>query len=152
MQNIFFIIFIAIGLTACGGKQTTTTTATVPTYTTPPLPTVYLKASNMGNISQIDLQVMLPTGTDNNLLDYNGQADITGTLQSSLYPCMKSSQYFNCKAQLSVGNIAVQNCSIGNHQISMLISVFRGQNTQEAYSIISIQSEVSYSCYIQQTQ
>ena len=149
MKHILFMLFIVIGFTGCN-KQPRTTTATVPTPITPPLPTVHLKASNMGNISHIDLQVILPAGTDKNLLEYNGQVDVKGTLQSSLYACMKSSQYFDCKAQLNVGNIAVQNCSIGSHQISMLISVFRGQKIQESYSIVGIQSEVSYSCYLPQ--
>ena len=147
-MKILFIGFILVALlTGCGKRPTTgPTTATVPTYT-PPQPTVHLRASNMGNISHIDFQVILPTGTTKNLLDYNGQADLRGTMQSSVFPCIKSTQHFNCKAQLSLGNINVHNCSVGGHPIAMLIVLLRGQQTQESYSISSINSEASWSCF-----
>ena len=150
MKKLFISLILVALLTGCGGGPTSTTgtgTATIPTPT-PVLPTVHLKGSNLGNISHIDFQVVLPAGTNDNLLVYSGEATIKGTLQSSVWPCMKSPRSFSCKAGFSgTGNISVSNCSAGSHSVSMLIAILRGQKLKESYSVISIQANVSPSCY-----
>ena len=150
MKLIFIILTLSL-LSGCAKKPGQSTAGTVTTPTTPTRPSVHLRASNMGNISSIDFYVYLPAGTDKNLLDYNGQATIQGSLQSSTFPCIKSLTSFNCQARLSVGNINASNCSIGGHPISLQIVLLRGQKTQESYSISSIIAQAGMSCFLPQT-
>ncbi len=149
--NILTAFLYLFLLSGCGRSGKTTTTGTATTPTTPTRPSVYLKASNMGNISHINFRVYLPAGTSKNLLDYNGQATIQGTLQSSTWPCVKASASFNCQAQLSHGNINANNCSVGGHPIAMQIVLLRGKQIQESYSISSIIAQPGMSCFLPKT-
>ena len=154
MKRVFIPVILFLGLTTlvgCGKPPAKTGgTATTPAPQ-PVLPTVHLRASDKGNISQMDVQVILPAGTTKNLLDYNGQATLKGTLSSSTLPCLQGVKSFNCKVQLSVGNIRAQNCSVGGQPISMLIVLLRGQKIKESYSIISIQANAGMSCFLPNT-
>ena len=154
MKNItLFTTILTLGLllSGCGDSPNTRRTATAPGEKDRLSGvTVHLKAQDKGNISYIDFSVTLPSNTKENLLDYNGEVTIRGTIDSTALPCLKGRKSFNCKAQLSVGNITANNCSINNNSISLLIVLFRGEKTKESYTIKNIIAEAPLSCHYPQ--
>ena len=155
MKNItilFSILFYAFLLSGCGGSSKGGNTGGN-VATTPRTPitasTVSLKAENKGNVSYIDMNIVPPAGTKENLLDYNGQAKVTGTIQTiSAIPCLANRTSFSCTAQLSAGNIQINGCSMGGHSISLTIVLFRGQEIKTTYDVVSIIINADQSCYL----
>ena len=154
MKNIiilFSILFYAFLLSGCGGSSKGGNGGNV--VTTPRTPitasTVSLKAENKGNVSYIDMNIVPPAGTKENLLDYNGQAKVTGTIQTiSAIPCLANRTSFSCTAQLSAGNIQINGCSMGGHSISLTIVLLRGQEIKTTYDVVSIIINADQSCYL----
>jgi len=138
------ISFILL-LTACGGTSVkTNTVATSPTVPSQPKNTIVkLRAKDKGNVSSIDFSVLLPPNTKTNLLDYNGSVQIRGSIQAKEnIICLKgSTKSFDCNAQLSVGNITTNNCSINNHPFNITIVLSRGQELKSTYDIKGIVME-----------
>ena len=90
-KYINLIVFIlATGFLSGCGDSSGDRVATDPTDHTPHKEKVYLKESfTGGHVSSIDFQVLLPSGTKQSLLEYNGQVSITGSIQmnKTLAPC-----------------------------------------------------------------
>lgn len=153
MKNISFfttvVVTIGVLLSGCGDSQSNTKrTAVTPGKHSTSGTIVHLRATDKGNISYIDFDVVLPSNTKESLLDYNGEVTIKGTIDSTTIPCLKGRRSFNCKAQLSLGNIKINNCSINNNNIYLLIALARGTKTKEAYTILSITDNIPPSCHL----
>ena len=96
MKNItilFSILFYVFLFSGCGGSSkggnTGGNVAVTPTRTPINPATVSLKAENKGNVSYINMNIVPPVGTKENLLDYNGSANVTGTIQTlPTIPCL----------------------------------------------------------------
>ena len=141
MKNItLFTAILTLGFlfSGCGGNSSSNTKKQV---TKPDsqrtASTIRLKSTgdNKGNVSHIDMEVILPSGTSQSLFDYTGDATIKGTIQTSDIPCVKERSSFNCKASLSSGSITAQNCSIRNNNLEVHIALLRGKKLKESYSI-----------------
>ena len=113
---------------------------------------VHLKESfTNGFVSSIDFKVLLPSGTKQSLLTYNGQASIQGTIQMepTLVPCLGSGSHsFNCEVQLSSRSITPKNCAIG-HGINILrIDIGSALELKTTYSIIGIEvTKIPGTCF-----
>ena len=150
MKHIMLFICAVGGvllLTACAEtKDTGTAGGEVTTPTATQQATVKLKGEVSGNA--VDMEVLLPSGTTQNLLDYNGTAKVRGKLKSQVWKCLNNFKSFSCQANLSVGNINVQNCSVGGHTSAFQIVLTRGQEIKTTYGITAIILDVNpQSCF-----
>ncbi len=106
-----------------------------------------------GAISHINLTVILPAGTTQSLLHYNGQVTIKGTIEMNpaYAPCIKAGpNQFDCQAQLSGRTITAKqsNCAIGHG--FQLWDIFLGGSAElkTTYSIVGITiSDIPLTCY-----
>ena len=155
-KYINLIVFIlATGFLSGCGDSSGDRVATDPTDHTPHKEKVYLKESfTGGHVSSIDFQVLLPSGTKQSLLEYNGQVSITGSIQMTP-PCVKGSHSFNCQAQLSSRSINLQNnnCSISQGVQLWRIDIGSAQELKTTYSVIGVAtSTIPPNCYLPQQQ
>ena len=149
--KLYFTVLMVLTflLTGCGGTKTSgpkKTTSPHKTTTTPSAHTARVKGEVSGRA--VDISVSLPSNI--NLLDYNGSATVKGKIKASDLPCLSSFQSFSCKAELSVGNININSCSIGKHSIGIQIVLFRGKQLKEGYTISGIIVNSPLSCHYQQ--
>lgn len=154
MKNItilFSILFYVFLFSGCGGSSKGGNTGgnVVVTPQKPINPaTVSLRAENKGNVSYINMNVVPPAGTKKNLLDYNGPAKVTGTIQTlPAIPCLANRSTFSCNAQLSAGSIQINNCNIRGHGVSLTIVLFRGQEIKTTYKVLNIIINADQACY-----
>lgn len=157
MKNItLFTAILTLGFlfSGCGGNSGSNTNKQV---TKPDshrtASTVRLRSTGdtTGNVSHIDLEVILPSGTSQSLFDYAGDVTIRGKIQASYIPCVKERSSFNCKASMSSGSITAQSCSIRNNNLTVHITLLRGKKLKESYSIYyaNIKPPPFGQCYLQ---
>ncbi len=136
-----------------------------PTRTLPPGGTaglggnsVTLVANDKGNVKHLNVRVMLPPGTTESLLDYNGTADLVGSIstESNAVPCLSGQAVsFRCPGQFTgTGNITSR-CQIGAHQFGLRIVLMRPKHFKADfqlaksldYSVVGVELHPSHSCY-----
>lgn len=147
-SHIITLVTLAFVLVGCGepkGNSGPKRAVTPNAAATATQASVKLKGDVLGNV--VDIVVALPSGTNVNLLNYNGSATVTGKIKSSTATCLSSFKTFNCQARLAVGNINIKGCSIGKHNVNIQIVLMKGQALREGYSIGGIIIRPSWSCF-----
>ena len=147
------LILSTFFLSGCGGDDSSNKVATDPTNKTPRHEIVNLKESwGDGHVSSIDFQVLLPPGTKQSLLKYNGKVSIKGTIKmnKSQAPCLDTHS-FSCDAQLFSRSITTNTCSLA-HGINILrIDIGSAQALKTTYSVIGVETtEIPFHCFQQQ--
>ncbi len=109
---------------------------------------VALQGVNLGDIQQINLNIVLPPGNQGSLFDIQGQVTLTGSVTFTGIPCLSTANVaFTCQAQLAVGNITAQSCNINGQNVYLRLFISRGNNVVNPYSILGAEVQAPPSCY-----
>lgn len=143
-------LILSFLLFGCGPSKPTDsgrTKVTTPQHTQATGQTIHLKTTNKGSVNSLDLNITFPNKVQGDIYSYSGDINIKGTIDAKPN-CLNGRKTFSCKANITVANIAVSNCSINGHNISLRIFIKRGgEQLKAAYSIIGVEVTPDNACY-----
>ena len=101
---------------------------------------IRLNGQNMGNVQNIEINIILPKNNTAGLLEYTGQVNVRGSIQlDSSFRCLGGQRTpFNCQALVQNRVLEFNNCQLRGHHFQIRVSLINSPSQTKKYDINGI--------------